>query len=160
MFSVAINCVGSLGMKSSHLGRVEFSRQPVLTAFHYTKENILCPVPLTTRPSSGDLLPPGPPDTATSYLWWLLHLTQRRQPTGDQNSPKHIKEMGPVCILPGVHHGDILEPPRRECHTGQENINTASVLGTNGPQRAPPTGPDHIHLKRQEPSQLFLLLNC
>lgn len=151
MFSVAITCVGSLGMKSSHIGRVEFSRQPELTAFHHTKENILCPVPLTTRPSS---------PTATTYLWWLLHLTQRRQPTGDQNSPKHIKEMGPVCILPGVQHGDILEPPRRECQTDQENINAASVLGTNGPQRAPPIGPDRIHLKRQEPSQLFLLLNC
>lgn len=44
-----------------------------------------------------------------------------------------------------------------ESQTGRANISTASMLEANGPQRAPPTGPDHIHLKLQE---LFLLLNC
>ena len=43
-----------------------------------------------------------------------------------------------------------------ESQTGQANINTTSMLEANGPQRVPPTGPDHIHLKLQEPSQLFL----
>ena len=47
-----------------------------------------------------------------------------------------------------------------ENQTGQANINATGTLAANGPQRAPPTGPDHIHLKLQEPSQLFLLLNC
>lgn len=47
-----------------------------------------------------------------------------------------------------------------ESQTGQANINAASMLEANGPQRAPLIGPDHIHLKLQETSQLFLFLNC
>ena len=47
-----------------------------------------------------------------------------------------------------------------ESQTGRANINSARMQEANGPQRAPPTGPDRIQLKLQEPSRLFLPLNC
>lgn len=96
--------------------------------------------------------------TAISSVLWVF---PREIPTGGSKQPKAHKGDGPICaFFPGCSVETFWSHQGMESQTGQANVNAAGMLAGNGPERAPPTGPDHIHLKLQEPSQLFLLLNC
>jgi len=91
--------------------------------------------------------------TAISGVFWVF---PKEIPTGGSKQPKAYKGDGPICaFFPGCSMETFWSHQGME--TGQANINVTGMLAANGPE-APPTGPDHIHLKLQEPSQLFLLL--